>query len=78
SDTLPDKVADSIRVMTWNIAGTATSPESVAQVAVDAEADIVTLPETTIATGEQVALAMRDLGRPMWAHYAEYGTDGWD
>ena len=38
------------------------------------DADIVTLPETTIETGEQVALAMRDLGHPMWAHHAEYGT----
>ena len=42
------------------------------------DADIVTLPETTIETGEQVAVAMRELGHPMWAHHAEYGTDGWD
>jgi endonuclease/exonuclease/phosphatase (EEP) superfamily protein YafD len=44
-------------------------------------ADIVTLPETTIQTGEEVAIAMRDLGHPMWAHhaaYGQYGVDGWD
>ena len=76
--TLPAKTDGSIRVMTWNTAGEATSPETVAQIAVAMDADIVTLPETTIETGEQVALAMRDLGHRMWAHHAEYGTDGWD
>jgi endonuclease/exonuclease/phosphatase (EEP) superfamily protein YafD len=78
TETLPDKTAGSIRVMTWNTAGSATSPETVAQIAVAMDADIVTLPETTIETGEQVALAMRDLGHRMWAHHAEYGDDGWD
>jgi len=78
ADTLPAKEAGSIRVLTWNTAGSATSPDTVAQIAVAMDADIVTLPETTIETGEQVALAMRDLGHRMWAHHAEYGTDGWD
>ncbi|GAA3628127.1 endonuclease/exonuclease/phosphatase family protein [Microbacterium awajiense] len=78
ADELPDKTATSIRVMTWNTAGSATDPDTVARIAVAMDADIVTLPETTIETGEQVALAMRDLGHRMWAHHAEYGTDGWD
>lgn len=78
TDTLPPKAAESIRVMTWNTAGDATSPESVAQIAVAMDADIVTLPETTIETGEQVAIAMRELGHPMWAHHEEFGVDGWD
>ncbi|MFS0732644.1 endonuclease/exonuclease/phosphatase family protein [Microbacterium sp. 1P10UB] len=78
ADTLPEKTPGSIRVMTWNTAGSATSPDTVAQIAVAMDADIVTLPETTIETGEQVAIAMRDLGHRMWAHHAEYGTDGWD
>ncbi|TDN92500.1 endonuclease/exonuclease/phosphatase family protein [Microbacterium sp. BK668] len=78
TDSLPEKTADAIRVMTWNTAGSATSPESVAQIAVAMDADIVTLPETTIETGEAVALAMRDLGHRMWAHHAEFGEDGWD
>lgn len=81
TDTLPEKTATSIRVMTWNTAGAATSADTVAQMAVAMEADIVTLPETTIDTGEQVAVAMRELGSPMWAHhaaYGEYGVDGWD
>ena len=78
TDALPAKTATSIRVMTWNTAGSATPAEAIAKVAVAMDADIVTLPETTIETGEQVAVAMRELGHPMWAHHAEYGTDGWD
>jgi endonuclease/exonuclease/phosphatase (EEP) superfamily protein YafD len=81
NDALPDKTESSVRVMTWNTAGSATSAETIARMAAAMEADIVTLPETTIETGEQVAIAMRDLGSPMWAHhaaYGEYGVDGWD
>ena len=78
TDALPAKTDTSIRVMTWNTAGPATPADAIAKVAVAMDADIVTLPETTIETGEQVAIAMRELGHPMWAHHAEYGTDGWD
>ncbi|WP_345803087.1 endonuclease/exonuclease/phosphatase family protein [Microbacterium sp. AZCO] len=78
TDTLPEKTGDAIRVMTWNTAGEATTPTSVAQIAVAMDADIVTLPETTIETGEAVAIAMRELGHPMWAHHAEFGENGWD
>jgi endonuclease/exonuclease/phosphatase (EEP) superfamily protein YafD len=78
TETLPAKTESSIRVMTWNTAGEATPPETVAQIAVAMDADIVTLPETTIETGERVALAMRDLGNPMWAHYTDYPSTRWD
>lgn len=78
SDRLPAKTADSVRVLTWNTAGDATSPDAIARMAVAMDADIVTLPETTIVTGEQVAIAMRDLGRPMWAHYAQDPATEWD
>jgi endonuclease/exonuclease/phosphatase (EEP) superfamily protein YafD len=78
TETLPAKTEDSIRVMTWNTAGSATAPETVAQIAVAMAADIVTLPETTIENGEAVALAMRDLGHPMWAHYTDYPSTEWD
>ncbi len=79
TEALPAKTESSIRVLTWNTAGDqATSPEEIARVAVAMEADIVTLPETTIETGEQVALAMRDLGHRMWAHYIDYPSTEWD
>ena len=77
TDALPAKTATSIRVMTWNTAGQATSAEEIAQLAVDMEADVVTLPETTLDTGAQVAVRMREMGRPMWAHHAQYGDTGW-
>jgi endonuclease/exonuclease/phosphatase (EEP) superfamily protein YafD len=80
-DTLPERTDASVRVLTWNTAGSATSADAIARMAVAMSADIVTLPETTIDTGEQVAIAMRDLGHPMWAHhaaYGEYGVTGWD
>ncbi len=81
TETLPAKTDTSLRVMTWNTAGSATSAESIAQFAVGMQADVVTLPETTIDTGAEVAKLMRDMGQPMWAHhaeYGEYGITGWD
>lgn len=77
---LPAETETSVRVMTWNTAGEATDPVSVAQTAVAMQADIISLPETTIETGEQIAVAMRELGRPMWAHHVEFsvGVDTWD
>ncbi|MBM3717096.1 MAG: endonuclease/exonuclease/phosphatase family protein [Actinobacteria bacterium] len=81
TEAFPPKTDTSLRVMTWNTAGEATSAESIAQFAVGMQADVVTLPETTIDTGEQVAVLMREMGQPMWAHhaeYGEYGITGWD
>ncbi|WP_354002875.1 hypothetical protein [Microbacterium elymi] len=78
SDALPAKGEGSVRVMTWNTAGSATSPDEIARTAVAMEADVVTLPETTIETGEKVAVAMRTLGHRMWAYHTQYGAHGWD
>lgn len=76
SDQLPERTATSLRVMTWNTAGEATPPEEIARTAVAADADVIALPETTEDTGTAVAVAMRELGRPMWVHNAFY--PGWD
>ncbi|MFV0319384.1 MAG: endonuclease/exonuclease/phosphatase family protein [Microbacterium sp.] len=76
AETLPERTASSLRVLTWNTAGEATSPDEVARTAVAVGADIVALPETTEANGTAVAVAMRELGQPMWVHNANY--DGWD
>lgn len=78
TDALPEKTDDSVRVMAWNTAGNATPADTIAKIAVAMDADVVALPETTIETGEQVAIAMRDMGHPMWAHHTEYGEEGWD
>lgn len=76
ADTLPEETATSVRVMTWNTAGSATDPDLIAKTAVAMGADIVALPETTEENGEAVAVAMRDLGHRMWVHNARY--PGWD
>ncbi|WP_282837071.1 endonuclease/exonuclease/phosphatase family protein [Microbacterium flavum] len=71
--TLPEQTDASIRVMTWNTAGNATDADLIAQTAVAMQAQIVALPETTIETGEAVAIAMREMGSPMWAHHEDFG-----
>ena len=73
--TLPDKGDESVRVMTWNTLGNATGADSIAQTAVAMEADIIALPETAAGVGEEVAVIMRDLGRPMWVHHEAYNED---
>ncbi|WP_127474380.1 endonuclease/exonuclease/phosphatase family protein [Microbacterium sulfonylureivorans] len=78
TDALPAKTDAAVRVMTWNTAGPATPPDTIAKIAVAMDADIVALPETTIETGEKVAIAMRELGHPMWAHHAEDPSTEWD
>src|SRR5690606_9799465 len=80
--TLPAPTADSIRVMTWNTAGAITDPKVIARTAVAMGADIVALPETTIEAGTDVAVLMRDMDRPMWAHHENFGElegyEDWD
>ncbi len=73
SDTLPAATEQSVRVMTWNTAGAAADPQLIAQTAVAMGVDILALPETTIETGEAVAIAMREMGSPMWAHHENFG-----
>lgn len=75
---LPDRGDSSIRVMTWNTAGAATDAATIARIAVAMDADVVTLPETTISTGEEVAVLMRELGSPMWAHHTNNEQTPWD
>lgn len=77
---LPEPTAESIRVLVWNTAGEATDAKTIAQTAVAMQADVVSLPETTLETGEEVAIAMRELESPMWAHSVDFHHDGvtWD
>lgn len=72
SQELPGKTADSIRVMTWNTAGSAADAATIAHTAIAMQVDVVALPETTIDAGKEVAIAMRELGRPMWAHHESF------
>ncbi|MBS1673663.1 MAG: endonuclease/exonuclease/phosphatase family protein [Actinobacteria bacterium] len=80
---LPVKSTSSVRVLSWNTAGEAVSADDIAKTIVDQQADIVALPETTEAVGEDIALRLRDAGHPMWVHHVQFrpdvqrGPDSW-
>ncbi|WP_295033485.1 endonuclease/exonuclease/phosphatase family protein [uncultured Microbacterium sp.] len=83
ADALPAKAAKSVRVLAWNTAGEAVSADEIAGTVVAQQADIVALPETTEAVGEDIALKLREAGHPMWVHHVQYrpevtqGPDSW-
>lgn len=74
-DTLPAKTDDAVRVLSWNTAGAAVSAETIAGVIAQQQIDIVSLPETSEEVGEQIAIRMRDAGRPMWVHHVNIRPD---
>lgn len=61
-----ERSEDSVTVFSWNTLGDEPGAEKIAELAVEAHADIITLPETTKQTGIDVAIAMREAGNPMW------------
>ncbi|MBS1905691.1 MAG: endonuclease/exonuclease/phosphatase family protein [Actinobacteria bacterium] len=83
TQALPQKSSSSVRVLAWNTAGEAVSADEIATTIVAQQADIVALPETTEAVGEDIALKLRDAGHPMWVHHVQYrpeitkGPDSW-
>lgn len=59
-------------VLTWNTLGDAPGTERIAEVIRETGADIVTLPETTLATGTAVALTLREEGNPFWVLSSDF------
>jgi endonuclease/exonuclease/phosphatase (EEP) superfamily protein YafD len=57
----------SVTVLAWNTLGDAPGAAAIAELAMASEADVIALPETTAATGLEVASAMAAEGRPMQA-----------
>ncbi|WP_445997383.1 endonuclease/exonuclease/phosphatase family protein [Okibacterium fritillariae] len=55
-----------ITVLSWNTLGDAPGSDRIAQLAIESRANVIVLPETTEATGVEVALQMRAAGLPMW------------
>lgn len=55
-----------ITVLSWNTLGDAPGSDTIAQLAIESRANVIVLPETTEATGVEVALQMRAAGLPMW------------
>jgi endonuclease/exonuclease/phosphatase (EEP) superfamily protein YafD len=75
ANTLPQATETSLRVLTWNTAGDAVSAEEIASQILEQGADIVALPETTEAVGEQIAVILRDQDHPMWVHHVQFKPD---
>lgn len=61
--------ADSLTVLAWNTLGDTPSADTVAQLAIDESADVVSLPETTEDFAIEVAERMGAAGLPMWVHH---------
>jgi endonuclease/exonuclease/phosphatase (EEP) superfamily protein YafD len=57
-----------VTVVSWNTLGDVPSADTIATLALDEGADIVTLPETTNAMALEVAALMKADGRPMWVY----------
>ncbi|MFF5626012.1 endonuclease/exonuclease/phosphatase family protein [Microbacterium sp. LWH10-1.2] len=74
-DTLPAATESSVRVLSWNTAGEVVPAETIARQILDSGADVVALPETTEAVGEQIAIMLRAQGHPMWVHNVQYKPD---
>jgi endonuclease/exonuclease/phosphatase (EEP) superfamily protein YafD len=63
-----DAAPESVTVLSWNTLGEVPDASTIAGLALERDADVVVLPETTGPLGEEIAIAMRDGGRPMWVH----------
>ncbi|MRG60762.1 endonuclease/exonuclease/phosphatase family protein [Agromyces sp. CFH 90414] len=59
---------DEVTVLAWNTLGEVPDAQTIASLALDEGADVIALPETTDPLGEEIAIAMREGGRPMWVH----------
>lgn len=68
----PPASDSAVTVLSWNTLGEVPDAADVAELALDRGADIVVLPETTEPFGEEVAVAMREGGRPMWVHWQAF------
>jgi endonuclease/exonuclease/phosphatase (EEP) superfamily protein YafD len=71
-DKVTSDQASDLTVLAWNTLGPATTPEAIADLALERGADIIVLPETILETATQVAVLMREGGHPMWANTLAY------
>jgi len=57
-----------VTVLSWNTLGDAPGAAAIAQLALESDAEVVALPETTTATATEVAAIMSAAGKPMTSH----------
>ena len=68
SESFAIKHSSDLTVLSWNTLGDGPGAQAIANLAIEADADILTLPETSEATGVEVAVLMGAAGHPMWAY----------
>lgn len=61
-----------VTVLSWNTLGDAPGADAIARLALETDADVIALPETTNALGLEIAQLMQLAGRPMWVHTVAY------
>jgi endonuclease/exonuclease/phosphatase (EEP) superfamily protein YafD len=61
-----------ITILAWNTFGDAPGVAGIVDLALDARADIVALPETTRPTADEAARLLSDAGTPMWPLTVEF------
>jgi len=66
------KADGDITVLSWNTLGDAPGASAIADLALENDADIVALPETTREMGFEVAQLMAAADHPMWVHTLAY------
>jgi endonuclease/exonuclease/phosphatase (EEP) superfamily protein YafD len=70
---LPARAATDVTVVVWNTLGDAPGAGAIATLAIESDADIVSLPETTEETATAVAALMTSAGLPMAARTVASG-----
>lgn len=64
--TAPTGSEEAVRVLAWNTLGNEPGSPTIAQLALDYDADVLMLPETTEDMGLEIAGLLKEQGRPMW------------
>jgi endonuclease/exonuclease/phosphatase (EEP) superfamily protein YafD len=67
------RAAADLSIVSWNTLGDAPGPRAIAALAIESDADVVSLPETTEETANAVAALMATAGLPMAAHTVAFG-----
>jgi len=63
--SMPTKAPEELTVLNWNTLGDAPGAQAIANLIVEQEADVVSLPETSVATANEVGALLADQGRTM-------------
>ena len=72
SPSFETKSEGDVTVLSWNTLGDAPGATAIADLALENDVDVVTLPETTREMGFEIAQLMAQADRPMWVYTLAY------